>query len=63
MVLVSIVSDALVWRRQACDNDELRLHAFRLVQAMLFQCVLHAKRLDPFQAAKDLHLRVKQGMS
>ena len=63
MVLVNIVSDAFVWRPQACDNDELRLQAFRLVQAMLFQCVLHPKRLDPFQAAEAWHLRVKRGMS
>ena len=29
---------------------------------MLFQCVLHPKELDPFQAAKAWHLRVKQGV-
>ena len=30
---------------------------------MLFQCVVHPKGLDPFQAAKAWHLRVQQGMS
>ena len=44
-------------------TDDLRVQAFQLVQAMLFQCVLHPKGLDPFQAAKAWHLRMKQGMS
>ena len=30
---------------------------------MLFQCVLHPRGLDPFQAAKAWHLRMKQGIS
>ena len=31
------------------------------LHALLFQCVVHPKGLDPFQAAKAWHLRMQEG--
>ena len=34
-----------------------------LDHAMLFRCVVHPKGLDPFQAAKAWHLRIRDGLT
>ena len=46
-----------------CSPCRLPLSALLLERAMLFRCVVHPKGLNPFQAAKAWHLRVRDGLA
>ena len=46
-----------------CSPCRLPLPVLLLERAMLFRCVVHPKGLNPFQAAKAWHLRVRDGLA